>query len=464
MTGQYAFLVQGFDASGPVAIAGSFLADGTGKINAGGEDINRASGPQTNLTISSSGSSASAYSVGSDHRGCLTLVNSAGTTTLFRFALGAISGTPAVAAKGRIIEFDDANGTGTRGSGIIRKQDATSFAASLSGTYGFGVSGNDSGGGRFAIAGTVTANAGNFINGNADADRSGGAVATNVICSACGTYSTGLDTNGRGTSIFTFPAPLVTVHFAFYQVSSTEAIFLSSDAIASVAIQSGEALLETGAGSFTNASLGALSVFRLEGFGGGGTSQPSVSIGLVTVTTSGNFSLILDQDRGGASTNNIAFSGTYAVASNGRAILTVTSGGGHHTPVLYLVNANTAFLVGTSGSAEVGFLEPQVGSSFSNSSLSGSYFFSAQDPTGNGVTMSAGVQTFNGSGSFSGTADISGNGGLTHGQAISAAYSVTSNGTGTIGANGVLVVISSSKFVFIDESTGANPSVTAVDQ
>ncbi|HKW88428.1 MAG TPA: hypothetical protein VJN21_06700 [Candidatus Acidoferrales bacterium] len=465
-SGQYAFLLQGFDQNGAVAIAGSFTADGTGKITAGGEDINNSSGAQKNLTISPSSSSASGYSVGADNRGCLTIVNSNGTTTKFRFALGSLTGTPSVATKGQIIEFDDAAGTGApplaRGSGFIRKQDATSFTTSLSGTYAFGLSGNDSSGGRFAIAGVLTAaGAGSLTTGNADADDAGG-VATDVVCAGCGNYSTSLDANGRGTAMTTFPTPLITVDFAFYQVSASEAIFISVDSILTVPIQSGEALLESGAGSFSATSISGNSVIRTEGFGGGGTTGPSVSINLLTITSTGNFSLIEDLDQGGTVTNNSSRTGTYSVASNGR--VTLPSGGGKNPPVLYLINANTAFLVGTGGASELGFVEPQSGSSFSNSSLSGNFFFGTEGPTGSGVTMQSGAESPSG-GNFTGTADSSGPGGLTHGQSISGSYSVTSNGTGTIGVNGVLIVISSTKFVFIDESPGnTNPSVTIVDR
>lgn len=470
LTGQYAFLMQGFDQNNAVAIAGSFTANGAGKITAGEEDINNSSGAQKALTISPSSSSASAYSVGADQRGCLTIVNSAGTTTKFRFSLGSLSGAPALASSGRIIEFDDVAGTGVpplaRGSGIIRKQDATSFGASLNGTYGFGLSGNDSAGGRFAIAGVLTAaGAGTFNTGDADADD-GGAAASDVSCASCGSYATSLDANGRGTAMTTFPTPLVTVNFAFYQVSASEAIFISVDNLSStIPIQSGEALLETGAGSFTNSSLSGASVIRTEGFGGGGTTGPSVSIDLLTMTSSGNFSLIEDLDQGGTVTNNSTRTGIYSVASNGR--VTLPTGGGKNPPVLYLVNANTAFLVGTGGSSELGFLEAQTGSNFSNTSLSnGMYFFGAENPSGTGVTMNSGTMTItNSTASFSSTTDSSGTGGLTHGQGISGNYSVTSNGTGTFGTSGVLIVISSSKFIFIDETSGnANPSVTVVGQ
>src|SRR5260370_34085811 len=102
LSGQYATSLTGFDASGPVGMLASFTADGKGNITGGVEDIN-SSGPggvQANVPITPTGSS---YSIGADHRGCLTLVTSLGTK-VFRIAAGTLSG--GVATNGRSIEFD----------------------------------------------------------------------------------------------------------------------------------------------------------------------------------------------------------------------------------------------------------------------------------------------------------------------------------------------------------------------
>jgi hypothetical protein len=80
----------GFDTSGPVGMLASFTADGTGNITGSIEDIN-SSGPgsvQANVPITPTGSS---YSIGADHRACLTLVTSLGTK-VFRIAVGTFSG------------------------------------------------------------------------------------------------------------------------------------------------------------------------------------------------------------------------------------------------------------------------------------------------------------------------------------------------------------------------------------
>jgi len=85
--GPYAFLLRGFDSNGPVAIAGNFTVDGTGNITGGVEDVNRTAAVQTNLNILT----GSSYTLGADNRGCITLLNSAGTSATFRYAVGGCS-------------------------------------------------------------------------------------------------------------------------------------------------------------------------------------------------------------------------------------------------------------------------------------------------------------------------------------------------------------------------------------
>ena len=469
----YAFLFQGFVSSGPfamsMAIAGSFTPDGKGGITGGDEDINGASGPSTGLTINSSGSS---YSIGQDNRGCLTVTNSAGTTAEFRFALGSISGTPPVATKGRIIEFDDTNGTGTRGSGIIRMQGKTSFASSLRGTYAFAFSGNDRSDGRFAIAGTLTADgAGNFNGGSADWDDAG-VLGTNLTCTTCGTYSTSLDVNGRGTTqvtAFGFSTTL-TASFVFYQVAASEAIFMSIDPLYVAPLAIGEALLETvPTGGFAPSSLSGKTVFHLSGASGFFPFPTTATIGLANANGLGGFpSVIVDTDSAGTTSGQTVTTWNYSVASTGRVALSGTTA---NLPVFYLLNANTGFIVGTDSEASSGFLEPQVGSSFNDSTLNVKCSFGTENPSGRGVSMNSGVISLNGSiGTFSGTADSSTISGLNPSGTIFGTYTVTPDGTGTItdqsGNPGVLIVISSSRFLLIldETTTNVNPSVTVVEQ
>ncbi|HEY6466451.1 MAG TPA: putative Ig domain-containing protein, partial [Candidatus Acidoferrales bacterium] len=70
-SGTYAFFFQGYDAGGPVAMAGSLTSDGNGDITAGFEDGNRTEGIVQNATLSGT------YSIGisgADGRGVLHLI------------------------------------------------------------------------------------------------------------------------------------------------------------------------------------------------------------------------------------------------------------------------------------------------------------------------------------------------------------------------------------------------------
>src|SRR5258707_11333570 len=152
LMGQYAFVFQGGSSGfGTYALAGSFTANGTGGITAGMVDISPTTMPT--LTIQANGSS---YTFGPDNRGCLTLATSDAAIKKVRFAVRGIH--TGIATKGRIIEFDDASGSGTRGEGILRRQDPTSFTTnSIQGNYVFGSAGTDPSAGRVADLGVFRA-------------------------------------------------------------------------------------------------------------------------------------------------------------------------------------------------------------------------------------------------------------------------------------------------------------------
>lgn len=449
LNGRYAFLLQGFDANGPVAIAGSFHADGTGGILGGEEDVNRTSGV-TNTSVTLAGSS---YSVGSDNRGCLTLVTG-GTTSTYRFSLSSFSGSPSVAAKGHAVSFDT---TGTNVVGVFEKQDPTAFStAQITGDYAFGASSAKASGGRFGVAGRFTAAAGVLSAGAADADDSG---TVNANLAFTGTYS--VAATGRGTvtlNIVGVPNP---VDGVFYVVSSGELLLMSSDSQASNSLFAGTILRQSG-GPFANSALNAAAVISTEGRGSGaGTSD--VQVGILTPDGVSAFTLSSDENNAGAVTQN-SLSGTYSVASNGRVTITA----GTKPPVVYLVSANKGFLVGTDSSVTAGSFEPQSAGPFNNASLSGNYAFGDVAPVVSGSTLSTGVITATSSTTqIAGTSDNNSSGSLSV-QSFTATYSVASSGrvTTTSGTDtNVLYLVSSSKAVLIStKTTNTNSGIKVVDK
>ncbi len=429
LNGQYAFLLQGSDSSGIVATAGSFTADGAGNITAGLEDISRKFGNLLPpMTILSQGSS---YSVGPDNRGCLTLVNSQNMTTMFRFAVGAIiSGT---ASKGRIIEFDDASGTGTRAEGIIRKQDPTAFSTTkFVGNYVFGWVGvGPASGNRTVSAGVVNASMPGLIStGKVDTNDAG--TVSNAIVAGSGIS---LAANGRGTIVLNL-APIQTGEF-FQQAMI----------------------------SFTNSTLNADAVAYSSGFQSS-SAGPDVSIGLVTPDGMGNFTLVADTNSAGTFVPMQSFAGTYSVSSDGR---TTTTGITSNSPIFYLTNTNSGVILGTGPTADFGYFEPQVGGPFTNSSLSGMFFWGTDSASAASRPTTSGSLTFDGIGNYMGNEDDSTPTGLTPSKALSNTYSfsLTSStpGRGTLESNSntVAYIISSRKLVFFDK-TAAKPSLTIVER
>jgi hypothetical protein len=364
LNGQYAFLIRGGSTSGSVITAGSFTADGLGNVTAGLEDMNGSlSGPQTNLTLVAGGS---VYSVGSDNRGCLGLVNSQGGATAFRFALSGITG--GIATRGRIIEFDDQTGTGTRAEGILARQDPSSFMTSqIQGNYAFGLGGQDSVGARLVTAGVYHAAGGVLSDGNTDSDD-GGVLATNVT-GVTGTYTVAGD--GRGTVLVNGGAG---TGFVLYMISSDVFIVLSTDTLSGPhPIQSGEFRKQT-LGNFDDTSLSAQAVVTEVGVDtvNGG---PIASVGLLTPNGLGIAGLVLDENDAGVFMPLQSSAGTYSVGANGR---TSTLGLGASSPVLYLIGADKGFLVGTDVAATSGRFEPQTGGPFSDASLSGAYSYGTE--------------------------------------------------------------------------------------
>jgi len=472
-TGQYAFLFQGYDGSGPVALAGTFDADGTGKIATlvGVEDVNNSAGVHTSVAIIPASSS---YSVGSDNRGCLTIDTSLGTST-YRFALGSVSA--GVASRGRLIEFDS---TGTLGSGEIALQDPTAFSnAKISGSYAFGASStlslSTTARDRFVVVGAFTANgAGGITAGELDFNNSGvvdGGTAGPILLLSTSSYS--VAANGRAT--FTFnPAGGSPVHGIFYVVSAGEALSMSADAQSVNPLFAGSVLKQSG--PFSASSLSGNSVLAIAGLCGGcgplSTVAPHLDVGIVNANGAGSFSFSVDENKGGGLAT-VTGSGTYTVDSAGRAAITLTGTTGV-SAIIYLVGTNHGFAGFGGGSVQGGTLDPQTGSPFTNASLKATFFFGTTNQVEENVSDNSGVATFNGAGAVTGTSDSASiGGGLNPGQAFSDTYSVT-NGTGTpgrgtitgSGTNLIFYIVSPTKVVLMDaaSTTNTNPALTIGEQ
>jgi hypothetical protein len=403
--GSYAFQLRGFDANGPVTISGNFVVDGAGTITGGNEDISRISGTQSGLTIQP----GSTYTLDQANRGCVTLVNSAGTTTVFRIAMGGCStgrdadgkdclvpqgGGSYYFSSGHMVEFDDSTGAGTRASGIVRLQDSSTFQNSgINGMYAFGLSGWDVSKNRFAMAGSATASSGSWSSIAADTNDAG--TLGTALTGGSGTFTIGVD--GRGTG--TLGVGSLSLNVVLYPVSSNEVLIATiGPPSASNPLLSGEAVSTTGAGSFTQQSLQNSHIFHI---GGISPQGPDLSIGTLAFDGNGGFTGVEYENQAGT-LSAVNLSGGYSMdGSSGRFgfSATGTQNVGLHPLVGYVIPlpSNLAFpacstraacisgfLLSTDSTAQAGVLEFQTPTiapppPFSVSFLQGTYVFGTDE-------------------------------------------------------------------------------------
>jgi Putative Ig domain len=436
----YAFVFTGFDANGPVTFSGSFTADASGHLT-GVEDIIRSSGAELAQPLTA-GSSILFSDVG---RGCLTLSTSS-STAQFRVAPTTLT---TAFMDGRIAEFDDATGTGTRGTGHFRVQDSAAFATSVAGPFAFRFSGWDEATNHFAMAGTATAQAGLFTSVSADVNDGGSF--SGGLTGGSGTIGAA-DTYGRG--IATLSAGATTYDLIYYMVDANHLIFNSAQVLSiGHALITGEATAS--AGPFSQATLSNSHIYR---FGGYVPGSPDVGVGVLHFDGSAAVSGTA-YERSGGTANTTTLSSQYAVdPTTGRFTFSGTG-----VPVVgYAVpsaSGITGYLVGTGASAASGTMEFQTNSyppGYQFGPINGHYGLGTEEMLGPQSTVIAGNEQPGPNGSVSSDAnsylDSSNVTGLIPFQEFDLfKYTWSADGSGTYGGN-TFMVTNQSKFFYIDVS------------
>jgi hypothetical protein len=423
LEGHYAFLFSGFDdATGArLAIAGSFTADGKGKIVTGVEDENGPSGPTLNTAFSGT------YNIGSDQRGAFTIYTPNGSRT-FALVLSAV--TNGLAQNGRLVEFDDTTGTnGRRGSGVLRAQDATAFSrGKITGPYAFGLAGQDPAGNSEVIVGSFNADGtGSIPSGIADQNIAG--AGTNPSLS--GSYTTPSAANGR-TGLELSLSGVANLDCSAYVVSATEFLVMTTDPVASSGLVSGQIESQTST-SFDNSALDAPSIYYLLGVNiGVDTSRATAEIGILQPDGNGNLTVEFDYQIGAAIAKDQNFATTYTIGPSGRGV--INNWHGTQTEILYLVAKNKAFFLDVNH-AGLGFAEPQSArpsEGYSNGSLSGTLSAATVFPSVNGSLDGAGLITLDAAGSFTEIMNGSTPSGPSVDQTTSGTYSISAEGRGAV--------------------------------
>lgn len=449
LLGQYVFLFRGFDSSGIYQAAGSFTADGNGTILNGVEDINRLSGPTTNLPFTGS------YTVSADNRGTITITTASGSST-FTFALNA-SGDRA-----RFIEFDN---TGIRGSGVIKAQTLSSFSdSSFNGSYALSVSGADFAGDRIAGLSAIFADGSGTIAGST-LDVNDGGDTLPPVNNFPGAYT--VAANGRGTASLSVPIlGGATFHFSIYVVSPREAFWLSTDPVgASSPMFSGEALQQSSS-PFSESSFQGFTVFTQSGLANG---SADVAVGQLSFDGKGAIAGQFDENNGGVITRAALLAGSYTTQPNGRTLLNLANVKTQSVTsfVAYLIAPNSAFLLSMEPAVKIGALQPQlVAPPFNNSLAAGTFTFAPDAVASLSAPLSTGIATLSGTGGeagLAGTEDSSQTSGLSPNLKVIGTYSVSSvsnNGRGVANLTSpgpqtiAFWMVSFSEFVGVDIDAG----------
>ena len=466
LSGNYAFNFTGVSGNGATSsvfgAVGRFTADGAGNLT-NGELVTNAAGAGATSPQAFTGT----YAIGADNRGVMTLSFS-GSSAKLAFAMMANGDA-------QFIEFDAAGGAGTIGSGTMEKADTTAFStARITGDYAFGAAGFDNGSNRAAIEGRFTSNGTGTLS-NAAGDVNGYGTDYPMIFSAA-TYAVSSTATGRGTMhlAFTFGGTPDSMNFVFYVVNSEKLFVMESDPVtAATPLLNGAVVQQhTPTGGFSNASLNGNIVIYLTGHSACGTVSgiPKAVAGLLTTNGSGALSLTYDENFCSAPNSVTGAAGTYSVASNGRAAITI----GGYNLVAYLVNTNQIFLFVSDVNVLFGTGEPQAATSFTNGTLKGTYAGYATNPVSFKVAVFSGEFAADGAsptGNMTGAEDMGTPNGPVSGAAFKATYSVTpspTNGRGTMavtsgtGGNAIIYLISASKFVAVSQ-TDLNPAILEFD-
>ena len=347
LKGQYAYQLTGVDTAANFREAGVFTADGNGNITGGTDDFSEG-------TTITSGSSTGAYTISNDGTGVLAISISDGRALQLAVTLVNSSKVYLMVTQ----TFDFANG-----AGIAKKQDPATFAAPPSGTFTFRNHNVSTAQGSSATVGAFTVSGGT-VSGSEDVNRAG------VLSSPTFTGSfNSPDTGGRGTGIFTDSAN-VTSTFIYYVVDTNNLRFFSTN---NGAPGLGRAETQTGA-PFANTSLAGSYAF-----GSSGDDNFSVAgaktVGRFTAGGDGTISAgAYDSVEDGTVSTNISFTGTYSMASNGRATVTLNPSTGTIQQIFWMVSPSRAFsLTSDPNKVEDGTLDLQQAITFSNSTMKGQF-------------------------------------------------------------------------------------------
>lgn len=371
--GQYAFLLRGYDvADSPMAMAGSFTSDGNGNITGGELDFNNGGGV-TNVPSPISGTYTTDSSFNNVVRGTITITSytfpNSNNHIVLKFVL---SGD---ATRGRILELD---GSGYINSGTLLQQDPSALtAASVTGSYAFGLDSDAPVGGRTVEDGEMVIASGGAITGIVDQSKAGNSTPTySATAIAAGSTATTPDASGRGT--MTVTVGTTTSMYAYYLVNANQLYMLQIDPGQTYGtVQAGVARIQS---AFTADSVNTVgpSVLQMTGMDSPTGTQnigPDVIIGVMSISGGTTFGVTFDSNDLGNILMNHPAPGSISTfdPTTGRGVISVAGGfntGFMDSAVFYLYNAGEGFIIDA---------DPSTNTGITNNAFSGTFTTQTQN-------------------------------------------------------------------------------------
>jgi hypothetical protein len=427
LLGQYAFSMSGTDASSgtpvPFARVGSFSANGEGVISGGVEDVNLIFAGEGFNELAFTGGS---YSINSDGRGTLSLIDSTGTLT-FSITLSSSSNGYMVLMPSDLL---------SAGNGSFTKQNPASFSLSaFSGSYAFDFSGVDASDNPESVVGQLVSNGDLVLSGFADDNDAGtvngGTPGAAVIGGSYGTPLVASDLPNFGRGLFSIGG----ITGVFYIVGPNEVMFMEG---ASGGTLAGNALLQSSIPTTASGVSGSF-VYVM----GGSDPSGALTRGGQFSASGGNLtSIIVDDNNDGQNGSNSATTGSYTidptVAGSGRGTVTFKVPGLTDTfsYVFYMISPTQAYIQDQSQDiVEDGSLLAQGSGTISNSSLAGNYALNWS-----GVTItngnSSGEEDVVGEATVSSSAGLTGTVDINEFSTDTQATGITLSGSLTLGTGG----------------------------
>jgi hypothetical protein len=421
LKGNYAYEIVGIDltdGNAPFREAGVFAADGNGNITGGDDDFAEGSSVVANVVTSTTG----AYSVSADGTATVTLTfNNGGGLQVALSVVSAPTLYLAASSVGPLGPPLTVNGTG------FAVPQTTSALSSPSGTFVFRSQNLNTALGSLqpiVKVGVFTVSSGTVSAGSEDQLNFGAADSQLTLT---GGVFNAPDSMGRGTGTLT-DSNAVTSSFSYYVVDSTHLHFFSSTP-GTIGLGRAEAQTATSLfGSYVFGSKADDSSF----LGGVNTAGQFTTSG--SSISGGQFDSVQD---GGSPSMGTYTGGSFTTAPNGRVVVNLTPSSGSAVQEIYwVVSPSLAFFItNDSTKAEAGTATAQSSSSFSSSSVNGTFGFAMDGFNTTDLYDRVGNVHWDGAGHLGLTEFVNVTGNQNLSGIINGTYTIASNGraVGSIG-------------------------------